>query len=199
MGHFKLTEYRNNLHGLKIHDSNLQSPQMLTSWHTVLEIVGRTAAVYVLVLLGIRLTGKREVGQMTPFDLTLLLLLSNSVQNAMTGPDTSLLGGATAALVLLVLNFLLAELSGVNRRFRKMIQGQPTLLVHNGECITPHMAKEHISMDELNRALREHGVGCVGDAALVVLEVDGSMSVLKYDDVPNHTKPQKRLKFLHRN
>ncbi|HEY7404239.1 MAG TPA: YetF domain-containing protein [Candidatus Angelobacter sp.] len=165
----------------------------------MLEIVGRTAAVYVLVLLGIRLTGKREVGQMTPFDLTLLLLLSNSVQNAMTGPDTSLLGGATAALVLLVLNFLLAELSGVNRRFRKMIQGQPTLLVHNGECITPHMAKEHISMDELNRALREHGVGCVGDAALVVLEVDGSMSVLKYDDVPNHTKPQKRLKFLHRN
>lgn len=172
---------------------------MFTSWHTVLEIVLRTAVVYVLVLLGIRLTGKREVGQMTPFDLTLLLLLSNSVQNAMTGPDTSLLGGATAALVLLTLNFLLAELSGVNRRFRKMIQGQPTLLVHNGECITPHMAKEHISMDELNRALREHGVACVGDAALVVLEVDGSISVLKYDDVPNHTKPQKRLKFLHRN
>ncbi len=171
---------------------------MLTSWHTALEIVLRTTTVYVLVLLGIRLTGKREVGQMTPFDLTLLLLLSNSVQNAMTGPDTSLLGGATAALVLLTLNFLLAELSGVNRRFRKMIQGQPTLLIHNGECITPHMAKEHISMDELNRALREHGVACVADAALAVLEVDGSISILKYDDVPDHTRPQKRLKFLHR-
>jgi uncharacterized membrane protein YcaP (DUF421 family) len=171
---------------------------MLTSWHTVLEIALRTTAVYVLVLIGIRLTGKREVGQMTPFDLTLLLLLSNSVQNAMTGPDTSLLGGATAALILLTLNFLLAELSGVNRRFRKMLQGQPTLLIHNGECITPHMAKEHISMDELNRALREHGVACVGDAALAVLEVDGSISVLKYDDVPDHTKPQKRLRFLQR-
>jgi len=61
------------------------------------------------------------------------------------------------------------------------------------------MAKEHISMDELNRALREHGVACVADAALVVLEVDGSMSVLKYDDVPDQTRPQKRLKFLHRN
>jgi uncharacterized membrane protein YcaP (DUF421 family) len=171
---------------------------MLTSWHTVLEIALRTTAVYVLVLIGIRLTGKREVGQMTPFDLTLLLLLSNSVQNAMTGPDTSLLGGAAAALVLLTLNFLLAEFSGMNRRFRKMIQGQPTLLIHNGECITPHMAKEHISMDELNRALREHGVACVGDAALAVLEVDGSISILKYDDVPDHTRPQKRLKFLHR-
>jgi len=172
---------------------------MLTNWHTALEIVMRTTVVYVLVLLGIRLTGKREVGQMTPFDLTLLLLLSNSVQNAMTGPDTSLVGGAVAALVLLTLNFLLAEVSGLNRRFRKMIQGSPTLLIHNGECITTHMAKEHISMDELNRALREHGVACAGDAALAVLEVDGSISVLKYDDVPDQARPQKRLKFLHRN
>ena len=172
---------------------------MLTNWHTVLEIALRTTVVYALVLAGIRLTGKREVGQMTPFDLTLLLLLSNSVQNAMTGPDTSLLGGATAALVLLTLNFLLAELSGLNRGFRKMIQGSPTLLIHNGECITTHMAKEHISMDELNRALREHGVGCTEDAALAVLEVDGSISVLKYDDIPAHAHPQKRLKFLHRN
>ncbi len=131
---------------------------MLTSWHTVLEIVLRTTVVYALVLVGIRLTGKREVGQMTPFDLTLLLLLSNSVQNAMTGPDTSLMGGATAALVLLTLNFLLAEVSGLNRGFRKMIQGSPTLLIHNGECITAHMAKEHISMDELeSRTARTRG------------------------------------------
>src|SRR5450432_3222336 len=115
---------------------------MLTSWHTVLEIALRTSAVYALVLVGIRLTGKREVGQMTPFDLTLLLLLSNSVQNAMTGPDTSLIGGAVAAVVLLVLNFSLAEVSGVNRRFRKLIQGSPSLLVHQGEVITAHMAKE---------------------------------------------------------
>ena len=117
----------------------------------------------------------------------------------MTGPDTSVMGGATAALVLLTLNFLLAEVSGLNRGFRKMIQGSPTLLIHNGQCITAHMAKEHISMDELNRALREHGVACVGDAALAVLEVDGSISVLKYDDVPAQAQPQKRLKFLHRN
>lgn len=172
---------------------------MLTNWHTVLEIVLRTSVIYGLVLIGIRLTGKREVGQMTPFDLTLLLLLSNSVQNAMTGPDTSLVGGVVAALVLLTLNFLLAEASGLNRRFRRMIQGSPTLLIHNGECITSHMAKEHVSIDELNRALREHGVACPDDAALAVLEVDGSISVLKYDDVPGHTHQQKRLKFLHRN
>ena len=78
----------------------------------LLQIVLRTGVIYLLVLIGVRLSGKREVGQMTPFDLTLLLLLSNSVQNAMTGPDTSLLGGAIAAGTLLILNYLVAEVSG---------------------------------------------------------------------------------------
>lgn len=171
---------------------------MFTSWHTALEIVGRTTAVYLIVLIGIRLTGKREVGQMTPFDLTLLLLLSNSVQNAMTGPDTSLMGGAAAALMLLLLNYLFAEVSGLNRRFRAFIEGSPTLLIHNGNLVTAHCAKEHISLDQIHRALREHGVENIHDVALAVLEVDGSISVLKYDDVQSHMHPQKRLKFLHR-
>ena len=171
---------------------------MLTNWHTVVQIMARTSIVYLLVLIGIRLTGKREVGQMTPFDLTLLLLLSNSVQNAMTGPDTSLLGGAVAAVVLLVLNYLLAELSGLNRKFRSVLQGSPTLLIHNGSLLPDHMAKEHISLDEIQRALREHGINNIQDVALAVLEVDGSISVLKYDDVQSHVKPQKRLKFLHK-
>lgn len=171
---------------------------MLTNWHTVLEIAARTTVIYLLVLVGIRLTGKREVGQMTPFDLTLLLLLSNSVQNAMTGPDTSLLGGAVAACVLLVLNYVLAEVSGINRRFRSVVQGSPTLLIHNGQLIASHCAREHVSVDEVHRALREHGVAEIKDVALAVLEVDGSISVLKYDDVPSHLKPQRRLKFLHK-
>ena len=164
----------------------------------LLMIVVRTAAVYLLILIGVRLSGKREVGQMTPFDLTLLLLLSNSVQNAMTGPDTSLAGGAVAAATLLLLNFTVAEYSGVNRRFRKLIQGSPSLLVHNGEVVIPHMAHEHVSMDELDRALREHGVGSVSEVALGVLEVDGSISILKFDDVPEGTRTHKRMKFLQR-
>src|SRR5690349_22697179 len=156
---------------------------MLTSWHTVLEIVLRTTVVYVLVLLGIRLTGKREVGQMTPFDLTLLLLLSNSVQNAMAGPDTSLLGGVIAASTLLLLNYLIADVSGANRRFRRFIQGQPSLLIHDGQIIESHMAREHVSMDELQRALRGHGISDYHQVAIGVLEVDGSISFLKYDDI----------------
>jgi uncharacterized membrane protein YcaP (DUF421 family) len=171
---------------------------MLTSWHTVLEIMARTSAIYLLVLLAIRLTGKREVGQMTPFDLTLLLLLSNSVQNAMTGPDTSLVGGLVAAGVLLGLNYIFAEVAGLNRRFRKAVEGTPTILIHSGKVIELHMAREHVSVDELMRSLREHGVACIEDAALAVLEVDGAISVLKYDDVPDQAKPQKRMKFLRR-
>src|SRR6201982_2861421 len=115
---------------------------MLTSWHTLLEIAARTSVIYCLVLVGIRMTGKREVGQMTPFDLTLLLLLSNSVQNAMTGPDTSLLGGAVAASTLLVLNFLVANVSGGSRRFRRLVEGEPTLLIHDAKIIEAHMARE---------------------------------------------------------
>jgi len=151
--------------------------------HVLLQIVLRTGVIYLLVLIGVRISGKREVGQMTPFDLTLLLLLSNSVQNAMTGPDTSLGGGAIAACTLLALNYFVAELSGTNRRFRRLIQGQPTLLIHDGKTIESHMAKEHVSVDELQRALREHGINSIDQTALAVLEVDGSISCLKYDEI----------------
>jgi len=161
------------------------------------EIVLRTATIYLVVLLGVRLSGKREVGQMTPFDLVLLLLISNSVQNAMTGPDTSVIGGVAAALTLLVMNYLIAELSGTNRRFRKIIEGQPTLLVHDGNVLNAHMSKEHVSMDELERALREHGVNNYHDVALAVLEVDGSISCLKYDELsPSAHNHLVRRKYL---
>ena len=170
------------------------------SLHTLLEIALRTGVIYLLVLGGIRLSGKREVGQMTPFDLTLLLLLSNAVQNAMTGPDTSLAGGAVAACTLLILNYAVAEVSGANRRFRKFIQGQPSLLVHDGQIIESHMVREHVSMDELQRALREHGVGSFKEAALAVLEVDGSISVLKYGDIePTASTHLNRRRFLKKN
>src|SRR6266481_7013581 len=139
---------------------------MFPSIHIIAEIVLRTVVVYLVVLAGVRLSGKREVGQMPPFDLTLLLLISNGVQNAMTGPDTSLIGGIAAALTLLLMNYVIAEVSGTNRRFRKTVQGQPSLLVHDGQVIAAHMAKEHVSMDELQRAMREHGISTYHDIAL---------------------------------
>src|ERR1700739_3440530 len=107
--------------------------------HVLGEIFLRTFAIYLVVLIGVRLSGKREVGQMTPFDLTLLLLLSNSVQNAMTGPDTSLLGGVVAASTLLVLNYLIGRFSSSNRAFRHVVEGEPSLLIHDGKPIESHM------------------------------------------------------------
>jgi uncharacterized membrane protein YcaP (DUF421 family) len=172
---------------------------MFTTWATALQIVVRTGAVYLLVLIGVRLTGKREVGQMTPFDLTLLLLLSNSVQNAMTGPDTSLAGGAVAAVVLLSLNYLVAELSGINRRFRRIVQGSPSLLIHDGELLMDHMQREHLTTDEVMRSLREHGIGSVGEVAIGVLEVDGSLSFLKKDELPEGLRARHQTRFLKRN
>src|SRR5271154_5141595 len=174
---------------------------MFPGTHVLLEVALRTTVVYIVVLVGVRLSGKREVGQMTPFDLTLLLLLSNAVQNAMTGPDTSLIGGVVAAVTLLLLNYFVAEVSGGNRRFRKFVQGQPSLLVHDGEVIAAHMAKEHVSMDELQRAMREHGVASLHDVALAVLEVDGSISCLKYDDLNpnanNHLAQRRKILQKH--
>jgi uncharacterized membrane protein YcaP (DUF421 family) len=163
----------------------------------LLQIVLRTGVIYLLVLIGVRLSGKREVGQMTPFDLTLLLLLSNSVQNAMTGPDTSLLGGAVAACTLLVLNYGVAAVSGSNRRLRRLIQGEPSLLIHDGKVIESHMARERVSMDELHRALREHGINSCEQVALAVLEVDGSISCLKYDEIkPDANTHLVRRRFI---
>ncbi len=171
---------------------------MLTSGSALLQIVLRTAVVYIVVLVGVRLSGKREVGQMTPFDLVLLLLLSNSVQNAMTGPDTSLVGGVVAAATLFLLNMGVAEYAGINRRFRKWVQGSPSMLIHNGDILMDHMAKEHVTMDELERAMREHGIGSAKEVSIGVLEVDGSMSFLKFDDIPASMKPHRRIKFLRR-
>ena len=163
----------------------------------VLQIALRTCVIYLVVLIGVRLSGKREVGQMTPFDLTLLLLLSNSVQNAMTGPDTSVIGGVVAASTLLLLNYLVGRFSGSNRAFRRVVEGEPSLLIHDGKVMQSHMAREHISMDELQRAVREHGIAQCSDVALAVLEVDGSISCLKYDEIkPDANTHLARRRFL---
>jgi uncharacterized membrane protein YcaP (DUF421 family) len=88
-----------------------------------------------------------------------------------------------AAATLLILNYVVADLAGGSRRLRKLVEGEPTLLIHDGKTIESHMAKERVSMDELHRALREHGINSCDQVALAVLEVDGSISCLKYDEI----------------
>ncbi|MCS6806487.1 MAG: DUF421 domain-containing protein [Acidobacteriota bacterium] len=166
--------------------------------HTLLEIALRTTIIYVVVLLGIRLTGKREVGQMTPFDLVLLLLLANAVQNAMTGPDTSVTGGLVAAVTLLAVNAVVTRMVWRYKKVRRLVEGTPTLLIHQGKILSENLAKERVTEETLRQALREHGIASVTEVALAVLEVDGSISVLKNDEMPAISHPYHRIRFLKR-
>lgn len=145
---------------------------------SILGIIGRTAVVYLVVLVGLRLAGKREIGQLTVFDLVVLLLLSNAVQNAMVGADSSLLGGLIAAVVLLLLNAGVAQLRLRSTRLRHLVEGTPTVLVLHGQIILRGMQQEGLDEEMLEAALREHGVAKVSEVEMAVLETDGSISVV---------------------
>jgi uncharacterized membrane protein YcaP (DUF421 family) len=167
---------------------------MLTLSIPAWNIVLRTTVIYLIILMGLRLTGKREIGQMTVFDLVVLLLLANAVQNAMVGPDTSLTGGILAAVVLLVLNTAVARLRLRWPRLRRLIEGSPTLLVLHGEVIADHLRREGLDPETLEAALREHGVSTLDDVEMAVLEIDGSISVVPAGGETKHVK--RPLKYL---
>jgi uncharacterized membrane protein YcaP (DUF421 family) len=162
---------------------------------SALGIIVRTAAVYLVILTGLRLSGKREIGQMTVFDLVVLLLIANAVQNAMVGPDTSLIGGVLAAVVLLAINAFVARLRLRSPRLRHLVEGTPTLLVLHGKVIPEHMRGEGIDEESLLAALREHGVAEISEVEMAVLEIDGSISVVPIGGSTTRTK--KPLKFLY--
>ncbi len=142
------------------------------------DVALRTAAVYLVILAGLRLSGKREMGQLTVFDLVVLLLLASAVQNAMIGADTSLAGGIVAALVLLVLNSLVARLRLRWPRLRRAVEGSPTLLVLHGSVIIDHLRREGLDQQTLEAAIREHGVATLDQVEMAVLETDGSISIV---------------------
>jgi uncharacterized membrane protein YcaP (DUF421 family) len=137
-------------------------------------VVVRTALVYAGVVVGLRLAGKRELGQMTVFDLTVVLLIANAVQNAMVGPDLSVQGGLLAAVTLLIVNRALAALR-VHGAWGRLIEGTPTVLVEDGQPIDPHLRRERL---ELEMVVREHGIQDLAGVKLAVLETDGSISIV---------------------
>lgn len=120
-------------------------------------IVLRTTVVYLFILVGFRLSGKREVGQMAPFDFALILLIANAVQNAMVGPDTSLVGGLTAAFVLLALNSILGRLAADHRTVERMLRGRARVLVSRGRISTESLVAEGLAHEDLMQALRSTG------------------------------------------
>ncbi len=158
------------------------------------EILVRTVVVYGALLIGFRLSGKRQIGQMTPFDLVLILLIANAVQNAMVGPDSSLLGGLIAAAVLLVLNLVVARYRERIGLFRSLVEGQPAVLVADGRLVPEAIRREGIDTLELEQAVREHGLSGLGEVKMAVLEVDGTISVVPRgtDTIRTHRRFRQR-------
>lgn len=142
------------------------------------EFIVRGGAVYLFLLIFLRVTGKRQVGQLAPFDLVLLLVLSNAVQNSMNAGDNSLVGGLISASTLILLNFLLAIFTFRSRKVEALVDGQPQILIHNGQLFQAVMAKALLTHHELQAALRAAGCTEVEEVKLAVLENNGAITVI---------------------
>ncbi len=148
------------------------------SWTGAGLIAAKTAAVYVFLIVGLRVLGKRELGQMSLYDLVMVIILGNAVQNAMINNDNTLGGGIVAGVVLLGLNWALNRLVRRSKRVEGMLIGHAVLIVNDGRSIREHMAREGITTEQLDAALREHGMQNLDEVQLGVLETDGTISIV---------------------
>ncbi len=143
------------------------------------EFVLRGAIMYVFVLFLLRISGKRQVGQLAPFDLVLLLVLSNSVQNAMNGGDNSVLGGIIGASTLVALNYIVGFITFKSKAMESLIEGKPIMLIHNGAVDHRAMNKARMTIHELNAALRAGGCNGPHEVRIAVLENGGNITVIR--------------------
>jgi uncharacterized membrane protein YcaP (DUF421 family) len=142
------------------------------------ELVLRAAAVYVVVLLMVRLSGKRTIGQFTPFDLLVVVLLGTAVQNSLIGEDTSLLGGLILAATLLSLNWAVGRFSARSRRTDKLIEGRPVILVRHGHLFRDELQRQSVSEQDFAIARRAAGYATLSGIELAVLETSGEISFI---------------------
>ena len=148
--------------------------QMSLPWW---EFALRALVVYAFLMLLLRVTGRRQVGQLAPFDLVLLLVLSNALQNAMNGGDNSVTGGVISALVLVGVNWVVGYVTYRSKRLSRLIEGKPEVLIHNGHVYRDVMDRERLTMSEVDAALRRAGCACIDDVHFAILENNGQISV----------------------
>ena len=163
-----------------------------------LDVVLRSAAVYLFMLGAIRLFGKKELSQLNTADIILILLISNAVQNAMVGQNTSLLGGLAAAAALFIINFIFKKLMYRSKKLQNILEEKPVILVHHGKVDLMALHQLEITLDELNQAIREHGLEDYKAVKLAMMEVDGTISVISGDDnlKVTHFKRRRKQKSL---
>ena len=165
----------------------------------ILDVVVRSVCVYLFMVIAIRLFGKNQLSQLNAGDVVLLLLISNAVQNAMVGENTSLEGGLVAALVLFVANFVVKRLMFSNRKFESFMEEDPVVLIKDGKIDENALNKVKISKDELEEAVREHGVDGIKKVKLSILEVDGNISVISEDEQSKQTHYSRiKRKYRHK-
>ncbi len=157
------------------------------------ELVIRSVGIYLVLLLGLRVFGKREVGQFTLFDLVFVLLVANAVQPAMTGPDASLFGGVIIVFSLLTANWVVGRLDDIPA-FHRLVTPTPTVLLRAGKPVAGAMRKEGITQDEVEMAMREHGLNDITEVKLAVLEPDGSISIVGKDEKVQRRR--RRVRFI---
>jgi uncharacterized membrane protein YcaP (DUF421 family) len=142
------------------------------------ELILRGIVVYGFMLTILRLSGKRQIGQLSPFDLVLLLVLSNAVQNSMNGGDNSLIGGIISATTLIAVNFAVGLVTFRSKRLEALIEGRPQILIHNGKVFEDVMARAQLTHHELQAALRQAGCTSAEDVQTAILENNGAVSVI---------------------
>lgn len=154
-------------------------------WHnmfvpdvSVAEKIIRPIIVYLFLVIVLRLAGRRELAQLNSFDLVVLMMLANTVQNATIGNDNSLAGGLIGVSALLLVNYLVVRLLYLRPKLDELLEGGPTLLIKDGRVIRPNLAQEAISEQQLMEAIRKQGLGSVGQVAQAVLETGGVISVV---------------------
>jgi len=163
-----------------------------------LDVILRSAAVYLFMVIALRVFGKKELSQLNTADVILILLISNAVQNAMVGNNTTLWGGLAAATVLFAINFTLKKLMYRYKSFGAFLQEKPEILIHNGTLDFKILSKLNITNEELKEAMREHGVEHFADVKLAMLEIDGNISIISGEDhlKQTHYKRRKNRKNL---
>ena len=165
------------------------------SW---LEKILRPILVYVALLLAFRFLSKRDLTQNTTFDLLIVLLLSNVVQNALIGEDNSVLGSLVGAATLLLLSTGLNRWTAKSIKARRLLEGEPILLVHNGQILDENMTKYAVSRPDLNAGLRGQNMITLGDVRYAFLELDGTISVIRKSEqtgTPDCMPPELAAKY----
>ncbi|MBN6149136.1 DUF421 domain-containing protein [Xanthomonas sp. AmX2] len=141
------------------------------------EFVLRAVVVYVMVLTMVRVSGKRAMGQLTPFDMLLIVLLGNAVQNALLGEDTSLGGGLLLAATLIALNFAVGLLTSRSERLERLIEGEPIVLARDGHVFRDVLRRELVSRADFEAAMRQQGCPGIDNVRLALLETNGHITI----------------------